>query len=161
MGLKLGQTNYMAKKDNKEKIEKVVKKLLSGLNLDAKFEVLEKEEEIEINFETEDTGMVIGYHGDTLESLQLILSLCIAKELKEFKRVSLEIGGYKKQREEWLNNLALESKDRAINEGREIFLRNLKSWERRIIHLALKDDESVLSESVGEGRERMLVIKPR
>jgi len=161
VGLRNGQINYMAKKNNKEKIEKVVKKLLEGLSLDAKFEVLEKEEEIEVSLETEDTGMVIGYHGDTLESLQLILSLCIAKELGEFKRVSLEIGGYKKQREEWLNNLALESKERAINEGREIFLRNLKSWERRIVHLALKDDESVLSESVGEGKERMLVIKPR
>ncbi len=151
----------MAKKDNKEKIEKVVKKLLDGLELNAKFEIEEKEEEIAIALETEDTGMVIGYHGDTLESLQLILSLCIAKELGEFKRVSIEAGGYKKQREEWLSNLAMESKDRAINENREIFLRNLKSWERRIVHIALKDDESVMSESVGEGNERMLVIRPR
>jgi spoIIIJ-associated protein len=151
----------MGTKSNKTKIEKVVKKFLSGLGIEAKLEIVETEEQIDINLETEDTGMVIGYHGDTLEALQLIMSLCIAKELGEFKRVSLEIGGYKKSREEWLNNLAMETKERALSENREVSLRELKSWERRIVHLALKDDESVMSESVGEGKDRMLVVKPR
>lgn len=151
----------MAKKTNNNKTQEIVEKLLTGLGIDAKVIIDEKEEEIGVTLETEDTGMVIGYHGDTLESLQLILSLCIAKELGAFKRVSLEIGDYKKNRSEWLTNLAAESKERAIAEGREISLRNLKSWERRIIHMCLKDDGSVMSESVGEGKDRMLVIKPR
>jgi len=147
---KYGEFNEFYNKDKKPVIEKP-----------AIGETEETEEQIDINLETEDTGMVIGYHGDTLEALQLIMSLCIAKELGEFKRVSLEIGGYKKSREEWLNNLAMETKERVLSENREVSLRELKSWERRIVHLALKDDESVLSESIGEGKDRMLVVKPR
>jgi spoIIIJ-associated protein len=150
----------MAKKTN-NKVEEVVEKLLTGLGINAKTAVVEQEEEIAITLETEDTGMVIGYHGDTLESLQLILSLCIAKELGSFKRVSLEVGDYKKNRSDWLLNLANESKEKAVAENREIFLRDLKSWERRVIHMTLKDDGSVMSESVGEGKDRMLVVRPR
>ncbi len=149
----------MAKKGNK--IEEVVKKLLKGLDIQADFEIKEADDQIEITLETEDTGMVIGHHGDTLESLQLIFALCIAKETGTFKRVSLEIGDYKKNRSDWLNSLAMESKEKALLENREIMLKNLKSWERRLIHLALKEDKEVVSESVGEGIERMLVIKPR
>jgi spoIIIJ-associated protein len=151
----------MAKKKTNEKIEKVVKKLLTGLSINAEVLITESEEAVEITLETEDTGMIIGYHGDTLESLQLILSLCIAKELGDFKRVSLEVGDYKKNRSEWLANLATESKEKAVSENREVFLKNLKSWERRLVHMALKDDVSVLSESVGEGKDRMLVVRPR
>lgn len=149
----------MAKKVNK--IEEVVKKLLKGLDIQADFEIKEADDQIEITLATEDTGMVIGHHGDTLESLQLIFALCIAKETGSFKRVSLEIGDYKKNRSDWLNNLALESKEKSLLENREIYLKNLKSWERRLIHLALKEDKEVVSESIGEGAERMLVIKPR
>jgi spoIIIJ-associated protein len=148
-------------KNNITEIEKIVKKLLGGLGVDAKIAVDETEEEISIVLETEDTGMIIGYHGDTLEALQLILSLCVAKSLGGFKRVSLEVGDYKKNRSEWLESLAQESKEKAIAENREVFLRDLKSWERRIVHMVLKDDTSVLSESVGEGKDRMLVVKPR
>lgn len=149
----------MAKKISKA--EKIVKKLLKDLEIDAKLSIEESEEEISVVLEAEDTGMLIGYHGDTLESLQLIMALCIAKEIGEFKRVSLEIGDYKKNRSEWLEDLATNTKEKALAESREVYLRNLKSWERRVIHLILKDDDSVFSESVGEGKERMLVVKPR
>jgi spoIIIJ-associated protein len=148
-------------KNNVKEIEKIVSKFLKGLGIEATASISETEDEISIVLETEDTGMIIGYHGDTLEALQLVLSLCVAKTLGEFKRVSLEVGDYKKNRSEWLTNLALESKEKAISEGREVALRDLKSWERRIVHMTLKDDTSVLSESVGEGKDRMLVIKPR
>lgn len=105
--------------------------------------------------------MVIGYHGETLESLQLIIALILAKERGEFKRVSLEIGDYKKNRSEWLERLALDAKERALAENREVYLSDLKSWERRVIHLLLQDDKEVISESSGEGRDRVLVIKPK
>jgi len=150
----------MDKKQSKI-VQDTTKELLKLLEVQGDFEITKTEEAIEINLNTEDSGIVIGYHGDTLESLQLILSLCIARKLGEFKRVSIEVGEYKKKREEWLKNLAAETKDRALSENKEIYLSELKSWERRVVHIILQNDQEVVSESIGEGRDRVLVIKPK
>lgn len=147
-------------KDQKT-IEKVVKELFDSLGIKDLFEVTEGEEATEIVISSDDPGLLIGHHGDTLDSLQLILSLAIAKKLGEYKRITLEVADYKKNREDYLRNLAEQTRDRAISEQREIFLPNLKSWERRIVHLFLQEDSGVVSESVGEGRERTLVVRPK
>jgi spoIIIJ-associated protein len=150
----------MDKKQNKI-INDTLKEFFKILEIEGDFELSQTEEAIEVLLNTEDSGIVIGYHGDTLESLQLILSLVLAKKLGEFKRVSIEVGEYKKKREEWLKNLALETKERVVSENREIYLSDLKSWERRIVHLLLQNDQEVVSESVGEGKDRVLVVKPK
>lgn len=143
------------------KLEKHIQEFFKNVGVDCKFELSETEEEIALNLETEDSGMIIGYHGETLEGLQLVLALVLAKKTGSFKRVSIEVGDYKKNREEWLKKLATDAKEKAILEGREIKLEDLKAWERRVVHLMLADDKEVVSESVGEGRERALVIRLR
>ncbi len=147
-------------KERKE-VEQVVEKLFVLLEIEGTFTLEQQDEVLDIMMETKDTGMVIGYHGEVLESLQLILSLAIAKKLGRFVRVSIEVDGYKKNRTEYLHNLALQVKEKALAENKEQVLSSLKSWERRIIHLYLQNDEQVSSESSGEGKERVLVIKPR
>ena len=142
-------------------IQDTTEELLKLLEVEGDFEFSITDEAIDLNLTTEDSGIVIGYHGDTLESLQLILSLCLAKRLGEFKRVSIEVGEYKKKREEWLRNLAAETRDRVVSENKEVYLSDLKSWERRVVHLILQDDQEVVSESVGEGKDRVLVVKPK
>jgi len=149
----------MAKINKKQ--EKVIKNFFVSLGVEATMEITEDAEAISIVLETEDTGIVIGYHGETLEALQLILSLILAKENGEFKRVSVEAGDYKKNRTEWLERLALDAKERALSEGKEVYLSELKSWERRVVHLLLQDDKEVASESSGEGKDRVLVVKPK
>jgi spoIIIJ-associated protein len=147
-------------KQNK-KLEKTIKNFFVSLGIDPAMEIVEDEEAIGVTLETEDTGMIIGYHGETLEALQLVLSLVLAKENGEFKRVSIEVGDYKKNRTEWLERLALDAKERALSEGKEVYLSELKSWERRVVHMLLQDDKEVASESSGEGKDRVLVIKPK
>src|SRR3990172_5930148 len=149
--------------DKKEKkiIDKVISNLFKILEIDGDLEVTEDDEGINVVLDTKDSGRVIGYHGDTLESLQLIASFCIAKKLGRFVRVSVEVGDYKKKRIEWLKNLALTTKERVVSQNQEIVLPELKSWERRIIHLLLKNDEEVTSGSQGEGRDRILVVSPK
>lgn len=148
-----------------EKEEKIIKKtteeLLKMLDVDAEIILEMGEETVNITIETDDSGIIIGRHGDILESLQTILSLCISKKLDKFYRVSLEVGDYKKNREEWLLNVTADTKQRAITENREIAIPLLKAWERRVIHLNLQDDKEVVSESVGEGKDRTLVIRPK
>lgn len=146
-------------------IKEITEKLLKLLDVDGDFEVLESKEKevenLEIVLNTKDTGVVIGYHGDTLEGLQLILSLCVARSLGRFVRISIDAGDYKKNRTEFLKTLALETKERVLTEGKEIIVPELKSWERRIVHLLLEKDEEVISESQGEGRDRVLVVIPK
>ena len=176
-----GRTNlknkYMDKKEVKI-IKDITEKLLKLLDVDGDFEILEskarlpapersdggqdkEEENIEIVLNTKDTGVVIGYHGDTLEGLQLVLSFCVARNLGRFVRISVDVGDYKKNRTEWLKTLAMETKERVLSEGKEIAIPELKSWERRVVHLLLESDNEVISGSQGEGRDRVLVVSPK
>lgn len=142
-------------------ITAVTKDILSSLSIDEPFEVTEAQGGVEILLDTKDNGILIGYHGEVLEALQLILSLAISKKLGYFLRISIEVGEYKKNRSSYVENMAYAAKERAISEGQEVALPNLKSWERRLVHVMLQSDEDVMSESVGEGRDRTLVVKPR
>jgi spoIIIJ-associated protein len=153
--------NVALKADERKEVEELIEKVFSQLEIEGTFALEETDDNLDVMMETKDTGIVIGYHGEVLESLQLILSLAIAKKLGHFVRVSIEVDGYKKNRTEYLHNLAIQVKEKALSENKEQVLSSLKSWERRIIHLYLQNDEQVTSESEGEGKERVLVIKPR
>jgi spoIIIJ-associated protein len=142
-------------------VKTTIEEFLNMLGVTGGVEVKEEEDIIEVNLDTEDSGIVIGHHGDTLEGLQLILALVLQKKSGAFKRVSIEVGDYKKNRSEWLTNLANQTKERVLAENREVHLYDLKSWERRVIHLILQDDKEVVSESTGEGKDRVLVVKPK
>lgn len=147
--------------ENKKKIEETVSDLFKKIGIEEPFEVEESEDLVNIVINANEPGLIIGHHGDTLDSLQLIISLMVAKKLGEFKRVSLEVGDYKKNRSDYLKNLAEQTKEKVLAEQREIYLPNLKPWERREVHMFLSEDKEVFSESVGEGKERTLVVKPR
>ena len=142
-------------------VTKLVEELLGRLDISATAIVSEQEGIIDVILETEDSGILIGYHGEILESLQLVIALLAAKKLGRFFRVSLEIGDYKKNRISYLETLARQTKDRVLDENRDHTISSLKSWERRIIHMMLKEDGEVTSESVGEGRDRVLIVRPK
>ncbi len=144
-----------------KQIEKVIEKVLKALEIDGDFTFSGSVDVVEVNLETQDSGMVIGYHGEILEALQLILSLVVSKKIGRFVRVSIEVGDYKKNRTDWLESLANETKQRVLTEKSQVSLPNLRSWERRIVHVYFQDDPDVVSESVGVGRDRTLVVKPR
>lgn len=146
---------------NQSKSSEIVKNLLQNLGINDPFDIDETEESISVVINSDDPGLIIGHHGDTLDSIQLILSLMVSKKLGEFKRVSVEVGDYKKNRSDYLKTLAADSKERVLLERKEIYLPNLKPWERREVHMHLADDPEVISESEGEGKERTLVIKPK
>jgi spoIIIJ-associated protein len=142
-------------------INETANSLFKALSITAEFEIQNHDEGVELLLNSEENGILIGYHGEVLEALQLILSLALSKKLGYFLRISIEIGEYKKNRSSYLENMAYSAKQRALEQGGEVPLPNLKAWERRVVHMLFQNDEEVMSESVGEGRERTLVIKPR
>lgn len=142
-------------------VEKTAKAMLDVLQIEGTLKTSLNDNIIDIVLDTKDTGVVIGYHGEALESLQLLISLSASKKIGRFVRVSLEVGDYKKNRISWLENLASSAKEKALAQKQEVVLPNLKSWERRVVHMCLQDDKDIMSESVGEGRDRTLIVKPR
>jgi spoIIIJ-associated protein len=152
-----GKKKYMAENKN----TKLIKKFFESLGIEPSLEAVESDESISITLDTNDSGIIIGYHGETLEALQIVLSLMLAKESGVFKRVSIEVGDYKKNREAWLEKLAFDAKDKALFGKKEVYLTDLKAWERRVVHMILQNDEEVITESSGEGKDRVLVIKPK
>lgn len=145
----------------KKLIEKITKELLSLIGINERYELSFQEDAVDLLLEIEDKGVIIGYHGEVLDSLQLIFSLIIAKKIGRFVPISIEVGDYKKNRIDFLQNLAVCTKEKVLQENKELSLIGLKSWERKVVHLFLQEDKEVTSESVGEGRDRTLIIKPR
>ena len=145
----------------KKTIEKITEKLFKLLEVEKpKIEVNQTKDDWKIKIDSQDNALLIGHHGERIMALELVIKLLIYKKLKEWKNLSLEIGDYRQQREESLKNTALSYAQKVIFSGKPIALRNLLSYERRIIHLVLADNPKVETESIGDDRERRLIIKP-
>lgn len=148
--------------ETKDQIEDIVVDFLQKLEVSAQVSVLSDESgAYRVNIQTDETGLLIGFHGKTLESLQILLNLVIAKKLEKWERVYVNVGDYREKREEALMYMAQHAAERALAMGRPVELSNLSAAERRVIHLTLSGDERVMTESEGEGRNRRLLIKPK
>lgn len=143
-------------------VKKITEDLLSHLAVSGKVSVTTDETgAFRVGIETEETGLLIGYHGRTLESLQIVLGIIVSRKLGQWVKVYVNIGDYREKREEALMYMAQRAAERAATFGRPVELPNLTPGERRIIHLTLAGDERVTTESVGVGESRILLVKPK
>lgn len=143
-------------------VQSIVEDVLSRLEITGSVEVTTDETSaFRVRIETEETGLLIGHHGKTLESLQLILGIIISKKIGQWMKVYVNVGDYREKREETLMHMAQRAADRALALGRPVELSRLSPSERRIVHLTLSGDERIATESVGEGDERILLVKPK
>ncbi len=144
-----------------EKIKNLTQKLLDFLEVDATFKIEEKEGLFNIDLQTENSGVLIGYHGETLSAIQLILSMMVFRDLSEWPRIIVNIGDYRQRRQEALERMAASACQKVKFSGSEYELPAMSAAERRLIHIALASNPDVETESRGEGRERRVVIKPK
>jgi len=143
-------------------VEETIKKLLKHLGVEVKAEISQdKEGVVHVQLETDDPGILIGYHGETLASMQLILAMMIYRQTSEWTRILVNVGDYRERRQESLQRMALSAAQKAKFSGEEYALPSMTPAERRIIHLALADDPEVTTESEGEDYNRRVVIKPK
>ena len=108
-----------------------------------------------------DLGVLIGRRGDTLQQFQYLITLLVNKRVGGFNRVVVDVGGYKRRREESLLGLAERMAERVAQSRRPLPLEAMPPNERRVIHLALRNHPAVYTESQGEGEARKVVIYPR
>jgi spoIIIJ-associated protein len=108
-----------------------------------------------------DLSTLIGRRGETLDSLQYVVRLLVAKELGRYLHVVLDVEGYKAHRAQMLKQLALRMADRVATTHKPAALEPMPANERRIVHLALRDHPQVRTESVGLGENRKVTIIPQ
>lgn len=150
------------------KVSEILENILGLLALEGSFEVVEGEEEITATIEASDPGRLIGFKGETLDSLQLLVNQLVAhldsakraKQSEDFKRVVVDVGGWRKNKEADLEKRALAWAEEVKTSGSPIDLEPMPAWQRRIVHMVVGEIEGVESESVGEGKDRHLVLKP-
>jgi spoIIIJ-associated protein len=106
----------------------------------------------------ENVSVLIGRRGDTLASLQLLVALIVAKQTGQRERVVVDAEGYRERREENLRSLAQRVAQQVRRSRTAVALEAMPPNERRIVHMALADDEDLTTESIGEGEQRRVVI---
>ena len=107
-----------------------------------------------------DLGTLIGRRGETLSALQYITRLIASRELQRRANIVVDVEGYKSRREKQLRRLAQRMAEQALQIGRTVALEPMPPYERRIVHLALRDNRAVHTESVGDGTHRKVTIVP-
>jgi spoIIIJ-associated protein len=105
-------------------------------------------------------GLLIGRRGETLRSLQFLLNLLVSRRVQKWPQIVVDVGNYRQRRQESLEGLARRMAERVRQTGRPIMLEPMAAYERRIVHLALREDKTIFTESSGEGENRKITIFP-
>ena len=115
-----------------------------------------------VTVEGENASILIGHHGETLDAIQYLANLCLARKSdtdhKEYVKVTVDIEGYRAKREETLRALARKMADKALRQNRNVHLDPMNPYERRIIHSEIQKIEGVSTHSVGYDETRKIVI---
>jgi spoIIIJ-associated protein len=158
---------------NKDELTNELETILShitdflGLEMEYDYHIEEYEtqdgherEIIKVQLRGENDNVLIGYHGQTLDRVQHLISLTLSNKYEMVVRVVLNVNNYRDNREEYLMNLATRAAQQVIESGQQLAMEPMKPSERRIVHNTLSQESRVVSESEGEGRDRHIVIKP-
>lgn len=155
----------MAKSENIEMIKSLIAETLKKMSFND-FAVSVREEtgpdgeNLIFNIETKESDLLIGQYGANLRSFQHILRAMARKKNDEKLHFSIDVNDYRKQKISSLEELAQSLARQAIVEKRPVVLRPMSAYERRVVHVALSENNQIRTESIGEGEERKVVIRP-
>lgn len=144
-----------------DQLSEILDNILGLLLLEGSYEIEEADDGFHVSIETKDAGRLIGGRGESLEGLQLLINQIMSRKTgdEEFKRVILDVEGWRKQKEEELSRMAKEWGSKVLQEKKEMELEPQSSWQRRVVHSVIGEMEGLITESIGEGRDRHIVIK--
>lgn len=136
-----------------------LEKVLELLGFQATIEEREIEDGLLLDIITDDAGRLIGRQGQTLADLQYIVNRMLFQQNQDAPRVTVDVGGYRNQARETLLKRALDAAEKVRKHGDIVELEPLNSFERRIVHQALKDDPDIESHSVEvEGTDKKAIL---
>ena len=149
----------------KKIIESATKNITKMMGFKCKIAVDEIEDESGVNavcnITTEsESNFLIGQNGDNLQALQHLVRLIVRNQTDERSRFTLDVNSYKKEKNDSIVYLAKDMAEKTMNERKAMVLRPMSAYERRLVHMELSENKDVITESIGEGEERKIVIKP-
>jgi spoIIIJ-associated protein len=134
--------------------------ILALMKIEAQVTVEDTPEAISLTLQGADEGLLIGKRGQTLDALQYVVNKILSKQGRENKQVIVDTEDYRKKREEALVSLAEKVSQKVRKTKKPVTLGNMTARERRIIHLALQNDDTVVTMSRGEGHNRKIIVRP-
>lgn len=148
------------KKTKADEAENFLKNILLNMKMNADIDISLNEEEktMDINLSGSDMGSLIGKRGQTLDSIQYLVSLVVNKDIEDYYKVTLDTENYRERRKETLENLARNIASKVKKTHRNVVLEPMNPYERRIIHATLQNDEAVETHSEGENPYRKVVV---
>lgn len=164
--LGMGKKPARIKAKKKEGIADVAKdfleKMFKAMNIEVEIDIdyMEKDRMMDVNLNgsKEDMGLIIGKRGQTIDSLQYLVSLVVNKESKEYIRVKVDTENYRNRRKITLEELAKNIAYKVKRTKRAVSLEPMNPYERRIIHSALQNDKYVTTKSEGEEPYRHIIV---
>lgn len=155
---KQAKVKVRLKERPEEKAVNFVKGLLQKINIFAEIETQKVDEFYKINIKGKGLGILIGKHGDTLNSLQYLVNLVANKGWHEYIKIIIDVENYREKREKALIDLAIKMAKRVKDTKKSIKLEPMPPYERKIIHKTLQNDPKVKTHSEGEEPFRRVVI---
>lgn len=144
-----------------KKVKEELNEILKLMGMEAEVTTSLEEEKVVADIKSENGAILIGKKGQTLNALQLIVNLIVNRDEKTRTKVIVDTENYRQRRENALVKMAGEVADEVKSKGRSRELEPMNPAERRVIHLALKDDRDVETTSQGEGNFRRVVVSPK
>jgi spoIIIJ-associated protein len=155
----------MNSQEKEELLKKITSEVLQKMTLDDFKIDIERKGDAEgetfiINIETSESNLLIGQYGTTLAALQHILRLLARRKMEDKFKFLADVNHYLQAKTDSLAEIARDAATQAISERKPVVLRPMSAYERRLVHVALAGNENIKTESIGEGEDRKVVIKP-
>jgi len=132
--------------------------LLKRMRISARVNVDLRQDGVEASINGQNLGALIGRRGQTLDSLQYLTTLALNKKTTDFIPVLVDVGDYRKKRQQSIEKTALQGADRAVRTGHKVVLAPMTPAERRQVHMVLSDRNDIVTYSIGEEPRRKVVI---
>lgn len=157
-GAKPAKVRATLKQDVSSAPETILQEVLSRMGIDAEVESDFVDGSTHLNITTDSPALLIGKHGQTLDAIERLLNCIINKASLVKKRIFVDTEGYRERREERLIEMANQVAEKVKYTDREVVLAPMSARDRRVIHVALKEDGVVSTYSQGEGEMRRVVV---
>ncbi|WP_035293149.1 RNA-binding cell elongation regulator Jag/EloR [Clostridium sp. KNHs214] len=159
IGAKSANVKLTEKKDYTEEARSFLRKVLNAMDIKSEIRIKEEGSALKINLSGPNMGLIIGHRGETLDSLQYLVSLAVNKDNDQpYKRIILDTENYRYKREQTLKKLAEKMAYKVKQKGRSVKLEPMNPYERRVIHSALQGDSEIKTYSEGQEPYRRVVI---
>jgi spoIIIJ-associated protein len=155
----------MHSQEKEELLKKITSEVLQKMTFDDFKIVIEGKgdadgESFIVNIETPESNLLIGQYGVTLSALQHLLRLLVRRETEDKFKFLADVNHYLQAKIDSLAGIAIEAAKQAISERKPVVLRPMSAYERRLVHVELAGNENIKTESIGEGEDRKVVVKP-